>query len=287
MIRYAVLWVGCLLISVSEAIEHPAVLYGPAVQLAELANDKIRESSGLAPSRRSAEVFWTHNDQGDQPRLFAFGIDGRHLGTSQVRGAEAEDWEDMVSFTAGGKPYLGMGDLGDNELRRTHCTIYLAEEPANPKNDMQVQRQIDFTYEDGPHDCEALGFDAVRGEFLMIEKRDDPRCRVYLLPWTRANKSAVARSIAVIEAPFVTAMDISPDGLRAIVLTRDDAREFCRASDESWAAAFARPAQSVTMPSRRQGESICYGADGYTLFLTSEKRPVPLFKIAPLTPGVP
>jgi hypothetical protein len=33
------------------------------------------------------------------------------------------------------------------------------------------------------------------------------------------------------------------------------------------------------MPRRRQGESICYGPDGKTLYLTSEQLPTPLWEV--------
>jgi hypothetical protein len=65
-------------------------------------------------------------------------------------------------------------------------------------------------------------------------------------------------------------MDISPDGLRAIVLTYGDAFEFVRGPKETWEQGFARPPRRVQMPQRVQGESICYGPDGKTLYLTSE-----------------
>ena len=35
---------------------------------------EVRESSGLAVSRAYPGVFWTHNDSGDRPRLYA--LDG-------------------------------------------------------------------------------------------------------------------------------------------------------------------------------------------------------------------
>lgn len=269
------------------AMEDPPILYQPAVKLCDLEHDKIEESSGLACSRRRPDVFWTHNDQGDKARLFAFGMDGRHLGTSQVEGADAEDWEDLVSFSAGGKAYLAIGDLGDNDKNRPYCTIYIVPEPADPKQDTIVERRIDFTYEDGPRDCEAVGFDATRGEFLLIEKRNDPRCRAYLLLWPRTGETAIARPICVIDAPFVTAMDISPDGVNAIVLTRFDARLFRRSPNETWAQALTRPPTVVRTPPRRQGETICFGSDGLTLFLTSEKSPTPLYRIAPRTGDPP
>ena len=80
-------------------------------------------------------------------------------------------------------------------------------------------------------------------------------------------------------------MDFAADGLRAIVVTREDAYEFDRSPAESWSEAFARSPRLVPLPRRKQGESICYGPGGDTLYLTSEcakKEPgpcVPLFEV--------
>ena len=41
----------------------------------------------------------------------------------------------------------------------------------------------------------------------------------------------------------------------------------------------------VRMPRRAQGESICYGLDGRTLYLTSEKKSPPLLVVAPVEPS--
>jgi len=74
-------------------------------------------------------------------------------------------------------------------------------------------------------------------------------------------------------------MDISPDGRRAIVLTYADALEFVRRDGETWRQAFARRPRTIVMPRRRQGEAICYGPDGRTLYLTSEHTPTPLLEV--------
>jgi hypothetical protein len=80
-------------------------------------------------------------------------------------------------------------------------------------------------------------------------------------------------------------MDISADGLRAVVLTYGPAFEYVRAGGEKWSAAFRRPGRKLWMPGRRQGESICYGPDGKTLYLTSEKLPTPLLEVPAITDG--
>ena len=65
----------------------------------------------------------------------------------------------------------------------------------------------------------------------------------------------------------------------ALKFTYGDAYVYSRGADEAWADAFARAPVRVTMPGRRQGESICFGADGQSLFLTSEKLPAPLWEL--------
>ena len=64
-----------------------------------------------------------------------------------------------------------------------------------------------------------------------------------------------------------------------MVLTYGHAFEYQRAPNEDWQQALATPARRIVMPERRQGESICYGSDARTLYVTSEKLPTPLFEI--------
>ena len=59
--------------------------------------DALRESSGLAVSRRQPGVLWSHNDSGDGPNLYAIDLSGRLLATIPVANAAARDWEDIAS----------------------------------------------------------------------------------------------------------------------------------------------------------------------------------------------
>ena len=89
----------------------------------------------------------------------------------------------------------------------------------------------------------------------------------------------IAKAISTLKIPETTAMDISSDGMHAVVLTYGDAYEFVRKKDETWAQAFSREPRRIKMPPRKQGESICYGTDGKTLYLTSEYESQPLWEI--------
>lgn len=265
------------------------IKYCPARQIATLANKKIRESSGLACSRLKRGVFWTHNDSGDKARIYAFDLTGRDLGTYTIPGAKARDWEDMASFKLNGKSYLLLGDIGDNSSRRKFCTLYLVEEPRlvtgrkRPFHGIaKLVQTIKYVYRDGPVDCESLAVDPATQKIYLVGKR--PRRTVYELPLPEKTKKTtkkilIAKLIAKLDLGYTTAMDISPDGRRAVVLTYGPAVQYVRRAGETWAKAFSRTPAMIIIPARKQGESICFGPDGKTLYLTSEHLPTPLLEV--------
>ena len=265
--------------------------YAPSKRLAYLANQDINESSGLAFSRRADSILWTHNDSGDSPRVFAFDLRGAHRGTYTIPGATAIDWEDMASFVLDGQPCLLLADVGDNHTRRSTCTLYLIKEPdvarkpPGPSSPAKLLQTVHFRYEDSAHDCESIAFDRSSRTVLLLTKTLADRCQVFALAWPEtsndARQPATARSVTEVRVPMATAMDVSPDGRRAIIATYGWGYEFIRRDKEDWGTALRRPGRPVTMPVRRQGESICYGPGGKKVYLTSEKLPTPLFEMSP------
>lgn len=279
----------------------PDFVHGEGRTLCVLANKAVNESSGVACSRVTPGVFWTHNDSGDGPNLYATNAKGENLGTFRVAGASARDWEDIASFTADGKSYLLIADVGDNAATYAEYRLYLVEEPRlnvaqapsaagddahpgagapQPKPELKVARTITFVYEDGPHNCEAVGVDPVTRTAYLVTKRAAPTCKVYALPLfaETGGRTATAKAVATLAIPAVVAMDILSDNRHAVVLTYGNAFEYVRRGDEPWPAAFAKAGRELKMPRRAQGESICYGADGRTLYLTSEG-PCPLIEV--------
>ncbi len=264
-----------------------AVPYGAGRRLAQLANIQIGESSGLACSRQTPGAFWTHNDSGDDARLYLFDSRGADLGSCQVAGVDAYDWEDLASFRFKGRNCLLVCDTGNNGLNAAVQMIYLVEEPSRdpqtgrlPKQ-VRVRQTIHFSYEDDFRNCEAVAVDPTSRTILLVTKEYGPQCSVYALAWPEDNptKAFVARKIATLQLIMATGMDISPDGRRAIVTTYRDAFEYTRGEKEDWRTALARRPRRIALPKRRQGETICYGLDGKTLYLTSEKRPTPLLEV--------
>jgi hypothetical protein len=233
-------------------------------------------------------VFWTHNDSGDKPQLYAFNTDGEHLATCVAVGARARDWEDLATMTLDGRAHLLACDTGDNARKRRSVTLYLLAEPELDPNARdrtvraRVRRAVHFTYEDGPQDVEAVAADSRTRTVYLVAKRG--KRTVYALPWPDGDADGApglltARRVGLLNIPQAVAMDFSDDGRRAIVLTYHGAHEIVRREGEAWPRAFARPPRLLLMPLRRQGESICYGPDGRSLYLTSEKLPTPLIEI--------
>ncbi len=279
------------------------VAYAPGRELCRLADPALRESSGLAASRRNPGVFWTHNDSGALPRLHAFNAKGQDLGTYPVA-AGALDWEDMAAATVGGRHYLVVADTGDNFRLRPWATLLWMEEPAVPAAPAAdgkpagppaiPARALHFVFEGGPADCESVAVDQSDGTIYLVSKpgRGARASTVYSLPGpfppagaagggavppeppagATGEKALVARKVAEVQIADPTAMDISPDGRRALIVNLRGGFEFARRAGEAWKEAFAREPRTIRLPDRPQGEAACYGPDGLTIYLTSETR---------------
>ena len=264
-------------------------------QLGIVRDPEILEASGLAISRNVENAIWMHNDSGDQPRLFLVAADGNTIAIVSLKGAEANDWEDMCSFELDGESWLLIGDIGDNArqrgLKSPTCRLYLIREPKLDSGrtmpveiTVDVVRTIEFQFPDGPHDCESLAVDTTSRTILLVTKSDPTDCAMYSLPLTltKGSESVKAKSATAIGATFATAMDISPDGRRLVIVsmfagvmvTRDDPKL------ESWSSAVAKSVTVLTLPRRKQGESVCFTADGAALILNSEGASQPLWHVA-------
>ncbi|MDD4737089.1 MAG: hypothetical protein PHP44_13410 [Kiritimatiellae bacterium] len=242
----------------------------------------LRECSGLARSACSLDLFWTHNDSGDDPLLYLIDLQGRLRSTLRVRDAKAKDWEDLASGEFDGKTWLFVADIGDNKLKRKHVRIYVLEDPcgvegALDRKECSLWYALRFQYEDGAHNAEALGVDPMNGDLYLVTKTAIGSCGVYRLSassWReQPGEMQTARRVATLPWSRVTAMDIAPDGLRALVLTRTSGYEYERKPDESWAQAFAGKPDKINLPHREQGEAVCYDM-GRRLILASESEQV-------------
>lgn len=247
----------------------------------------VREASGLAMSRRLEGWFWWINDSGSAPVLYLTGPDGGSRGNFQVDAGNT-DWEDLSSFVWKGESYLIVGDTGDNLAKRDFCTLYVLAEPdreamgSGHGGRLKPAWTIRFRYPGGPRDCEAVAVDPVEETILLMSKRTQPP-ELYQLPLRPDGgevltvKKLGVTNVAAPDGARVhafggqpTAMDVSADGRRAVVLTYDGVFVFDRKAGEGWAGCFARPAGMFAQHRLVQAECVAFSKDSRSLYVASE-----------------
>src|SRR5882757_10862027 len=72
--------------------------YGEPKVTGHIQDKDVEEASGIAASRCAPDVYWTHNDSGDEAFIYAFNLKGEKIGTWRVPNAKNEDWEDIAAF---------------------------------------------------------------------------------------------------------------------------------------------------------------------------------------------
>ena len=255
----------------------------------KIESSEIEESSGIAPSHCSENVFWTHNDSGDEAFIYAFNGKGKKLGTWKVSGATNIDWEDIATRKEkSGECFLYIGEIGNNKRTRSEFTIYRVKEPkvsdenksSSKKNPIETEsaEAIKFSYPETRHDAETLMIHPETGDIYIISKRLSGAAGVYKL---KANydkdKTNTLEKIADFSVPatpngFLTGGDISPDGKRAVVCDYFNAYEIvlpenAKSFDEIW----KQEPQIIELGKRDIGEAVGYTADGKSIFATSER----------------
>jgi hypothetical protein len=300
----------------SLAFARECAAFDTAKSTGEIANDAVGEASGMAASWRHKDLLWVHNDSGDSARLFLMKQDGSHVATVTLEGvAKATDWEDMavgpcqpaspkrVSSKEAAKDdgsaasCVYVGDIGDNASKREQVVIHRFEEPALPEElpaDITVKatEQTWFHYPDGARDAEALMVHPKTAEIYVVDKRFQGDSSVYRIPRspesdkTGSKKApAVAVEVGRIRldaqmgfASMITAGDISPGGTEFTVRTYLATYTFCADGDAFESALKAQPVTSKT-PFMLQSEALGYDRGGEAIWITSERRPSPMYRM--------
>jgi hypothetical protein len=267
--------------------------YAEAVQVCTFADPRIAESSGIASSSRSDDYFFTHNDSGDNARLYAVSRTGQTLALIRVTGAQALDWEDMARGTdETGQPVLFAGDIGDNAGKRPRVVVYRIPEPEiDPTRqgatlESAPATRFELEYPDGPRDAESLLWQPGADRLLLVSKTLTGTSSVYAAPAAlkadAPNRLELLGSVNIAMLPhsakgfrdhafrlMATGGAVSPDGTRLVVRTYTDAYEWHIKNGDVKAAIKAKPLH-IALPQTRQGEAITYTRDGAALLISSE-----------------
>lgn len=284
-----------------------AVAYQPGKILCRFQDKQIDESSGLSTSARTDDYFFTHNDSGDGPFIYAINRSGATLATLRLRGAVALDWEDMARGPGkDGSPALYVGDIGDNLEFRQRITLYRVPEPKIDTKRTGLEttlisvEKFQLQYEDGPHNAETLLVHPKTGQVFIITKSPG-ECGIYAAPTNLSTKeNNQLRRLAKFQFPIRTAKnapggfppnapgaktttggDISPDGKRLVVRTYTDAYEWQLngSTQLDMQAAVSRPPRHVRLPNVLAGEAICYTRKGDSLLLSEEGKGAAIYEL--------
>jgi hypothetical protein len=244
-------------------------------------------------SRTQPGVYWTHNDSGDGPNLYAIDLTGKLLATFKVDGADARDWEDLSSgpcigdLAPSGAPAppacLYFADTGDNNFARQSLTVYVVVEPRLDANARTVaSRSFRYRYPNGPDNAEAFTV-LPNGDVTIVTKGGSGTIAFF-----RLRREAMARAIVsgeVLTAEYAgdtgirpeadigllaTGADVSPDGMTLAVRTYYEVFFFHAVKDGD-TVNWRRSGQPCFLgDAESQGEAITY-LDRDTLLLTSER----------------
>ena len=270
--------------------------YGPATQLAVLKDKSIKESSGIAASRNHPGLYWTHNDSGDGPFIYAFDNRGNSRGVWRVTGASAQDWEDIAAGPGprAGTNYLYIGDIGDNNGRRNEVIVYRVLEPTIGKIEppkgkttaTEPAEEIRLRYPDGSHNAEALLIHPKTGNLYIATKVPFGYSGIYeaQAPLTAGQPITLQRrgnlALPSLIGAIITGGAISPDGRRVAFCDYLQGYEIVLADDRAaFNTIWSQRIVSIDLGKREQGEAITYRLDGKALLMTSEGSPMPLTQV--------
>jgi hypothetical protein len=252
----------------------------PRFKLGRIDHDAIGESSGIIGGRKHAGVFWTHNDSGNGPFLFAITREGKFVAEYPVAGVRNTDWEAITADDAG---QLYIGDIGNNDGKRDRLLVYRLTEPdpaaAGPKGRgmaLKVNAIYRLKYPDRPFDAEALFVHQGKG-YVISKQINGKQAGVYRFDLAAPGVDAAALE-HVCDLPIrspVTDAAISADGKQLAVLTITGPNLFQINGDVA-SAATAEPKHVTYFDANDLNmEAVCFVEEG--LLATTEQGQMLLF----------
>lgn len=238
---------------------------------------RVKESSGVAASLRYPGTYFTHNDSGDYPRFYRFDESGKVTQEVRVKGATAQDWEDIASFERDGEKYLAIGDIGNNGRKRKSLVLYIVKEPDDQVKEVEFAEKVEFVYPDA-YNAEALLIMPGGREFQICVKMQKGKSKVFKGSLEKPKGIQTLTFVGEVdlggfikESRMVTGGAVSPDGKFLALRTYMSAYEWdISAGADGWTK---KEPMAIRTNLDLQGEGIAYSADGKSLITTAENTP--------------
>ncbi|TFG65999.1 MAG: hypothetical protein E4H28_02985 [Gemmatimonadales bacterium] len=274
----------------AEAMVGPEVCEVPVV-LAALP-DELFEVSGIIRDPRLQDLFWVHNDSGNDPAIYGINLSGEIVAVVPIAGASNRDVEDIAIGPCPDGDCLYLADIGDNLA--VHASVVIQRLPLPGLPASAGAEIIDYSpiepnatwrlvYEDGPRDSESLVVDAERSELVVVSKGRNNEIVLYAIPLADLHDGLVEtdtlRRIGRLRLPigtstsqFVTAADLSPDASTLGVRSYSTFYEFAWEGSATFDTATVPGWASLFYAREAQGEGLSWDRSGETVLLVSEGR---------------
>jgi len=282
---------------VPSASDHTTRYESPKIT-GHIKSNEIIESSGLAASKCQPGIYWTHNDSGDGPFIFAIDLEGETRGVWRIPNAENQDWEDIAeSKDRDGSCIIYIGEIGDSKSRRPdEHIVYRVREPAVTTGALNIHeaealstepaQTLTFRYPDRNHNAETLMVNPLTGDIYVLTKVIEGPSGIYkLAPTFDTGALVTARKIGELSVPSVpngllTGGDVAPDAHHVVICDYAGAYELTLPTDEhNFDAIWKQQPQRIDLGKLEQGEAVCYSPDGTSILATSEGKHPPIVEV--------
>jgi hypothetical protein len=259
-------------------VRKDSVLFAEAVEVGELTDSALSETSGIAPSNQNPGYFWTQQDSGNSNEIQLIDRQGTVVGEFELSGTTNRDWEDIAvgPGPVPGKSYVYVAEIGDNEFKHPVKIIYRFPEPTLSKASKPVRatvtgiETIRVKMPDGPKNAEAIMLDPGTLDLYVISKEE--YTTVYKASYPQSLTAVTTMELTtIIPLDYMTAAAISPNGREILIRAYDELFYYTRRADESVEQALQRSPLMIPIVYESQGEAICWAPDGSGYYTTSEK----------------
>ncbi|MBO4250430.1 MAG: hypothetical protein J5884_04145 [Paludibacteraceae bacterium] len=252
----------------------------------------MKEISGMACSRTTPGYLWAHGDENassSDRKIIAIQPSGTLAMTVNLTTPDntRDDWEDICTGVYGGKNYVFVGAIGDNDLAfNDQYYIFYFEEPAITLGSKTISVNIiRFGYPDNKaHNTETLMYDNVEQMFYIADKVEGV-CHLYKLPFKTDYGSSVQQLTEVCalgngsKFNLCTGGDITPDGKLMAIKNKSYVLLWERQGTESLSStATRRPVQIAAYQKEEQGESLAWLNDSVFYTTSDSKDDTPIYK---------
>lgn len=244
--------------------------------LAELTDKRLKEASGLAASIQNPEMFWTHNDSGNEADIYLIDKNVDIKMTVSLVNGQNRDWEDIVLGPGpdSTKTYIYVGDIGDNDAVHAYKYIYRFPEPVFTNDDQIDIMEFDtivFRLEDGMKDTESLFIDDETKNLYVVSKREEP-VSLYQLKYPQISGDTLTAS-KVLVLPFTEIVSAERFEKNGDILMKNYSTIYYWKNINSGDIVSLLTSHPAEIPFEEpSGEAITWAPDGGGFYTISEKK---------------